>query len=543
MALSNFFSAVVDKPRSDHETWRKVLLVCGIASSVLFALMIWAVRYPGYNPFSQVPSELTAIGAPTRALWTRLGWIYTALEAAFGFGLWKWAGPHRAVRVVGGLILAHASLGLLWPFAAMHQREVLAAGGGTLSDTVHVVLGGVTVFLMFLAIGFGAAAFGKRFRLYSIATIVVLLTFGALTFIEAPRLQANLPTPWIGLWERINISVFLLWVAVLAAALLRRGTFNTPEGEARYLAAYDAALKRWPVPYEELDVPTRFGITHVVAAGRKNAPALVLLHGYMATSVMWAPNIADFTNDYRVYAIDIMGQPSKSIPDQPIRTATDYVAWLTATLDGLGLGRISLLGMSFGGWVALKYAVAASDRVRHLVLLSPGGLLSIVRQFGLRAMLMVFFPTRFTVNSFMRWAGFTDSPGESDAGPVLHLMHLGMKHFRMPEDTLRVNADAANPVSDDELRSLHMPVLLLFGDGEVIYGSAEALERARRLIPHVEGDLVPGCRHDMCLSQSRIVDARVLDFLKDRLSFSPGEVTEELQVAAPLLPRVRGAQT
>jgi len=396
---------------------------------------------------------------------------------------------------------------------------------------------------MFLAIGFGATAFGKPFRLYSIATIVVLLTFGALTFIEAPRLQANLPTPWIGLWERINISVFLLWVAVLAAALLRRGTFNTPEGEARYLAAYDAALKRWPVPYEELDVPTRFGITHVVAAGRKNAPALVLLHGYMATSVMWAPNIADFTHDYRVYAIDIVGQPSKSVPDQAIRNATDYVAWLTATLDGLGLGRISLLGMSFGGWLALTFTVAAPARVRQLVLLSPGGLLPIAGPFILRGMLMVFFPTRFTVRSFMRWAGFRDVPGKTDVRRVLDVMYLGMKHFRMPKDTLRVNADAANPLSDDELRSLPMPVLLLFGDGEVIYGSAEALERARRLIPHVEGDLVPGCRHDMCLSQSRIVDARVLDFLKDRLSFSPGEVTEELQVAAPLLPRVRGAQT
>ena len=81
---------------------------------------------------------------------------------------------------------------------------------------MHVVLGGVTVFLMFLAIGFGAAAFGKRFRLYSIASIVVLLVFGGLTFLEAPRLEANLPTPWIGLWERINISVFLLWVVVLA---------------------------------------------------------------------------------------------------------------------------------------------------------------------------------------------------------------------------------------------------------------------------------------------------------------------------------------
>jgi hypothetical protein len=204
-----------------HEGSRKALLVCGIASSLLYAAMIWAVRYEGYSPISQVPSELTAIGAPTQALWARLGWIYTMLVTAFGLGLWKSAGRNRAVRIAGGLILAYASLGLLWPFAAMHQREVLAAGGGTLSDTMHVVLGGVTVFLMFLAIGVGATAFGKRFRVYSIATIVVLLVFGGLTFLEAPRLQANLPTPWIGLWERINISVFLLWIAVLAAALLR----------------------------------------------------------------------------------------------------------------------------------------------------------------------------------------------------------------------------------------------------------------------------------------------------------------------------------
>jgi Protein of unknown function (DUF998) len=150
---------------------------------------------------------------------------------AFGLGVWKSPGGNRPLRFVGGLILAYASLGLLWPFAAMHQREVLAAGGGTLSDTMHRVLGGVTVFLMFLAIGFGAAAFGKRFRLYSIATIVVLLGFGGLTFLEAPRLQANLSTPWIGLWERINISVFLLWVVVLAAVLLRAGT---PQGETAH---------------------------------------------------------------------------------------------------------------------------------------------------------------------------------------------------------------------------------------------------------------------------------------------------------------------
>ena len=214
-------AASAQRSRVSAETWRKALLVCGDASSLLNAVMIWGIRYEGYSLISQVPSELTAIGAPTQPLWTRLGWIYSVLFTAFGIGVWKSAGGNRALRLVGGFILAFASLGLLWPFAPMHQREVLAAGGGTPSDTLHQVLGAVTVFLMFLAIGFGATAFGKRFRLYSIVTVVVLLVFGGLTFLEAPHLQMNLPTPWIGLWERINISVFLVWVVVLAAVLWR----------------------------------------------------------------------------------------------------------------------------------------------------------------------------------------------------------------------------------------------------------------------------------------------------------------------------------
>ena len=99
----------------------KALLVCGAASSLLYALMFWRIRYQGYNPISQVPSELTAIGAPTRALWARLGWIYTGLITAFGI-VWKSGGRNRAVGVVSGLILAYASLGLLWPFAPMRFR-------------------------------------------------------------------------------------------------------------------------------------------------------------------------------------------------------------------------------------------------------------------------------------------------------------------------------------------------------------------------------------------------------------------------------------
>src|SRR5262249_3636292 len=154
---------------------------------------------------------------------------------------------------------------------------------------------------------------------------------------------------------------------------------KTRDGEARFLAAYDAAMKSWPVPYEEIEIPGRFGTTHVVVSGPNAAPPLVLLHGYMATLTMWSPNIAAFSKDYRVYAVDVMGQPGRSTPGEPIGSAAEYVSWLTATLDALGLDRVCLVGMSFGGWLALNYAVAEPRRVQKLVLLSPGGLLPMVR--------------------------------------------------------------------------------------------------------------------------------------------------------------------
>jgi len=53
-------------------------------------------------------------------------------------------------------------------------------------------------------------------------------------------------------------------------------------------------------------------------------------------------------------------------------------------------------------------------------------------------------------------------------------------------------------------------------DHEVISDPARALERARRLIPDFEGELVPASRHDMSSSQHRVVGARVLEFLKTR---------------------------
>jgi len=212
---------------------KRALLACGILSSLLYVAMnvFIPMLWPGYSIAGQTVSELSAIGAPTRWVWVPLGVLYTLLVAAFGWGLRMSAGDNRPLRVAGALLVAYGLFGLAWP--PMHLRPVLAAGGGTLSDTLHIAWTFVSVSLSMVAMGFTAAAFGRRFRVYSIATIAALLLIGLATSADAPRIQADLPTPWLGVWERVMIGAFLLWVAVLAVAGWRHALARVPGGEVR----------------------------------------------------------------------------------------------------------------------------------------------------------------------------------------------------------------------------------------------------------------------------------------------------------------------
>ena len=137
-------------------------------------MVLIAREWQGYSSASQAVSELSAIGAPTRPLWAIPGALYTILVIAFGWGTWKSADGNQPLRRVGGLIVAYGALGLLWPFASMHLRETLAAGGGTASDTMHIALSAVTVVLMLLL-----AAINENVALFS---QFVFQPFGRLSY-------------------------------------------------------------------------------------------------------------------------------------------------------------------------------------------------------------------------------------------------------------------------------------------------------------------------------------------------------------------------
>lgn len=199
---------------------RKLLLGCGAVSSILYLVaidVIAALRYADYHNYtSQMVSELMAVGAPTRNLLIRLFTLYNFLVFAFAAGVWASARGRRSVRrtaaaLVGYGVLSTAGL-FLFP---MDLRGTV----GSQRDVLHIAATFVMSVFIVAVMAFGAFARGMRFRLYSFATIAVVVVFGALAGFLARPMPG--PTPGLGVAERINIYATMLWMAALAASLWR----------------------------------------------------------------------------------------------------------------------------------------------------------------------------------------------------------------------------------------------------------------------------------------------------------------------------------
>jgi pimeloyl-ACP methyl ester carboxylesterase len=114
--------------------------------------------------------------------------------------------------------------------------------------------------------------------------------------------------------------------------------------------------------------------TGVRLAGDPTAPAVVLIHGNVSSSVFFVHLIAELARDRYVVAPDFRGYgDSERLPIDATRGMADLSDDVAALLDELGLtGPVDVLGWSAGGTVALQLAIDHPGRVRRLVLEAPG---------------------------------------------------------------------------------------------------------------------------------------------------------------------------
>lgn len=259
--------------------------------------------------------------------------------------------------------------------------------------------------------------------------------------------------------------------------------FKTDAGWKTIITAYEAVLQQWPVPHEALTIPTRHGNTFIVASGDQTAPPLILLHGSSSNSAMWIGDVAEYSKRYRVYAVDVPGEPGKSDAVRPELQSPAYIEWLDDVFTALGLVSANLLGISLGGWLALKYSTARPEKVDKLVLLCPSGVGPAKVSFIFRSILYL---------SLGKWGvqrmnkilyGKQDIPQEA-----IDFTNLIVSNFNPRIEPIPIFSDA-------ELQKLTMPVIVIVGALDVILHSKKTVARFKEVLPATEIIMLPDVGH------------------------------------------------
>jgi pimeloyl-ACP methyl ester carboxylesterase len=311
---------------------------------------------------------------------------------------------------------------------------------------------------------------------------------------------------------------YLLIVGLVSACLAAAGcefldevpeegsVYRLRSNEEALMRMYEARLARWPVDFEDLDVGTSYGTAHLIASGPRDGPPVVMLHAMGLNATMWLVNISALSAAHRVYALDTIGDLGKSrLDDHDLypRDGREMAGWLVEVLDGLGIERAAVVGSSMGGWIALNAAVHAPDRVGRLILLGPVGLRS---PLGVLYRLFSFmlFPTESNKRKMIAWT-LGDSPA----------VRSEFEEYMMTALDCRGRLPIPKTLSDDDLRSIEIPVLLILGENDnPVPDPAKQAERARGLVPDVRVEVIPGAGHLMNVERPGQVDKMVLDFLE-----------------------------
>ncbi len=300
-------------------------------------------------------------------------------------------------------------------------------------------------------------------------------------------------------------EVFIIFGKIMVMPTLP-SLFRKSTGQAAYESAYQAALAQWPAPFETHITDTRFGRTFAISSGAPDAPPLVLLHGFSASSMMWLPNAIELCRHFRLVALDTLGDVGQSWPVSPPTSEAEAAEWLELTLNQLEVEQACLAGHSYGGYLAVNLARHRPQRVRKLVLLAPAAiLLPISNAFWLRTYTVKLFPSRRSAQFMLRW--FFRKEYHLEEHPALDVLCLALLYGRPQVQLMpRVWEDA-------ELGRFRTPTLLLIGEQERLYNPLRAIQRARLWMPDVQADLLPNASHALTAEQAGPVNQKMINFL------------------------------
>ena len=283
--------------------------------------------------------------------------------------------------------------------------------------------------------------------------------------------------------------------------------FKTPAMADEFLHLYDQLLSGWPHNVIPQDIQTSFGTTHVNSVGPDGGSPLVLLPGFGTNSTMWFANITTLSQHFRIFAVDTIGQPGRSVTRNSLSPKTTSV-WLAEVLDGLAIEQANVAGFSLGGWIALDFTIKHPERTKKVALIDPAASIEPMPfKFFLHSFFpMMIYPTRKGLQRYFRWLTRGNKGMNTEWGQT---MVLGILNWK-PQPPIRVT-----PFNDEQLRACHAPTLLFVAERSVLYEPTKAVKRATQLIPNLTSVIVPNASHGLVYEQADLINNKIVSFFQE----------------------------
>lgn len=248
----------------------------------------------------------------------------------------------------------------------------------------------------------------------------------------------------------------------------------------------EKVLRTNDLEYERFELETSLGKTSILAKNRekKNLDAIIFIPGGRTCGIFWDinRNLAPLYENYRIYLLDVNGQPGLSEPNAPLIEGFGYGKWLKEVVSGLNLEKANFVGASFGGSLIMKLAEVDSSLIKRAVMCNPADFENINMSLGNLYNLLVpmIFPSKKSVMKFLDKIVFhKDFQLDSQKREQL------AEFLLYTNQNFKMNTENPRPFSDETLTKLNAPSYLILDRDDIFINQQKTQQRAEKLLPNL----------------------------------------------------------
>lgn len=258
-----------------------------------------------------------------------------------------------------------------------------------------------------------------------------------------------------------------------------KNIYKSPQAKSEIMGLYDEKLKSLQIDFKEIDVNTTFGRTRVIKTGNENGGKIVLFHGINAGSPVTLEAVKDLRKDFLLYAIDTIGQATKSA-ENPINIKDDsYGVWADEVLNQLGLSEANFVGVSYGAYILQKLITHRPSKVAKCIFVVPGGLVNGTLSESMKRLTFPLIKFHITKKE-KHLEEFTKVFVPEGDEFMLRMQRAMLTGFNM---------DYRRPVllQEEDVENFTKPVYIIVADDDIFFPGIEALNRAKKLFKNIQG--------------------------------------------------------